>query len=160
MPRARTAPAAPVRQRLVQDSAGDSHLVEVNPAESPISWLHSRGLLSDRLYDAAEAVRRDWEIAGLAPRVTMRWDATPPGSRGGGEAMTDWTTRRIAARDRLDGALAVAGPGLNDILWRVVCAGEGLKAAERALGWPMRSGKLVLTLALQRVADYYRLPGG
>ncbi|WP_255266854.1 DUF6456 domain-containing protein, partial [Sphingomonas adhaesiva] len=42
---------------------------------------------------------------------------------------------------------------------RVVCAGEGLPASERALGWPTRSGRLVLTLALDRVADHYRLPG-
>ncbi|MEO8724228.1 MAG: DUF6456 domain-containing protein, partial [Sphingobium sp.] len=45
----------------------------------------------------------------------------------------------------------------SDILWRVVCAGEGLSAAEQALGWPTRAGKLVLTLALDRVADYYRM---
>ena len=28
---------------------------------------------------------------------------------------------------------------------------------KRALGWPARAGKLVLTLALDRVADFYRL---
>jgi hypothetical protein len=55
--------------------------------------------------------------------------------------------------------LALAGPGLKDILWRVVCACEGLSAAENALGWPARAGKLVLCLALDRAADYYRIPG-
>jgi hypothetical protein len=30
--------------------------------------------------------------------------------------------------------------------------------AEKALAWPTRSGKLVLRLALDRVADFYRLP--
>jgi hypothetical protein len=30
--------------------------------------------------------------------------------------------------------------------------------AETALGWPARAGKLVLGLALDRVADFYRLP--
>jgi Domain of unknown function (DUF6456) len=39
----------------------------------------------------------------------------------------------------------------------VVCAGEAIPAAEQALGWPSRAGRLVLTLALDRVADYYRL---
>lgn len=29
--------------------------------------------------------------------------------------------------------------------------------SETALGWPARAGKLVLTLALNRVADYYRI---
>jgi hypothetical protein len=64
----------------------------------------------------------------------------------------------MAARERFDGAIAAAGPGLSDILWRVACAGEGLSAAEKALGWPTRAAKLVLTLALDRVADWYRVP--
>jgi len=46
---------------------------------------------------------------------------------------------------------------LADILWRVVCAGEGVPEAEKALEWPVRSGKLVLKLALDRVADFYRM---
>jgi hypothetical protein len=32
-----------------------------------------------------------------------------------------------------------------------------LPDAEKAMDWPVRSGKLVLRLALERVADYYRL---
>lgn len=66
--------------------------------------------------------------------------------------------RQIDARARFDAAVAVAGPGLADVLWRVVCAGKGMRTAESALGWPARAGKLVLTLALDRVADYYRMP--
>jgi len=42
-------------------------------------------------------------------------------------------------------------------LWRVVCSGETLPVAEKALQWPARSGKLVLKLALDRVADFYRI---
>ena len=49
------------------------------------------------------------------------------------------------------------GPGLADILWRVVCAGEGMRDAETALGWPARAGQLVLSFALDWIADYYRL---
>jgi hypothetical protein len=29
--------------------------------------------------------------------------------------------------------------------------------AEKALEWPARSGKLVLRIALERVADFYRI---
>ena len=53
--------------------------------------------------------------------------------------------------------MAQAGRGLSDILWRAACAGESLAAAEKALAWPARSGKLVLGLALDRVADFYRI---
>jgi len=37
----------------------------------------------------------------------------------------------------------------------VICAGEGIGGAEKALGWPSRSGKLVLTLALDRLVRFY-----
>ena len=32
-----------------------------------------------------------------------------------------------------------------------------MREAESALGWPARAGKLVLTLALDRIAGYYRI---
>ncbi|WP_228243233.1 DUF6456 domain-containing protein [Porphyrobacter sp. GA68] len=131
--------------------------VAVNVAESPLSWLHARGHLNDRLYAAGEQLRADWERAQLSPSVTMRWD--PVRIKGGPDAGLSPTERQMAAKERFDGALAAAGNGLSDILWRVVCAGEGLPDAERALEWPARSGKLVLRLALDRVADFYRVPG-
>jgi hypothetical protein len=40
-------------------------------------------------------------------------------------------------------------------LWRVVCEGEGVTEAERELGWPARAAKLVLGMALTRLADHY-----
>lgn len=131
--------------------------VAINLAESPLGWLHSRGHLDDRLFDAGERLRADYERAQLSPSVTMRWD--PVRIKGGPDAGLSPTERQIAAKMRFDGALAAAGSGLADILWRVVCAGENLPDAERALSWPTRSGKLVLRIALERVADFYRLPG-
>ena len=130
--------------------------VTVNLVESPLGWLRARGLIDQRQFDAGERLRGDWTIAGLGPRVTMRWDAAPIGSgRRGGDAPLDPTLAGIAAKSRFEGAIAAAGKGLSDVLWRVVCGGEGLEAAEAALGWPKRAGKLVLLMALDRVADYY-----
>lgn len=130
--------------------------VTVNLAESPLAWLHARGHLSDRRFAAGEKLRADWERAQLAPSITSRWDAV---RITGGERGLSPNERQMAARQRFDGAVSAAGPGLSDILWRVVCAGEGLPHAERVLAWPARSGKLVLGLALDRVAGFYRLPG-
>ena len=130
--------------------------VTVNMAESPLAWLHSRGHLSDVQFAAGEALRRDWERAQLAPGITMRWDAVRV-QGGGGDISLTASERQIAARARFEGAVSAAGPGLSDILWRVVCAGETLPLAERAMVWPVRSGKLVLRLALDRVAGFYRL---
>lgn len=147
-------------EQVIEDPAGRAQRVMVNPGESPLSWLHARGHVSDRQCAAGDMLRQDWEKAGLGVRVTMRWDAAPRegGRRGGGGGRGDPTLTQMAARERFDGAVRAAGPGLADILWRVVCAGEGLVAAEKALGWPSRAGKLVLTLALDRVAGWYRVP--
>ena len=141
--------------RRSENAKGKRRSVTVNLSESPIAWLHSRGHLDDRLFDAGEALRSDYEYAQLSPNVTMRWDAVR--IRSTGENGLTGTERQIAAKTRFDGALAAAGKGLEDVLWRVVCAGEGLPEAEKALGWPARSGKLVLRLALDRVADFYRI---
>lgn len=132
--------------------------VTVNLAEAPLGWLKARGLISARQYEAGDRLRMDWERAQLSPSVTMKWDAPPldRGKRGAPEP-DDPTTAQISARRRFDAAVAAVGPGLSDVLWRIVCAGEGMREAERALGWPARAGKLVLGLALDRLADHYRI---
>lgn len=130
--------------------------VTVNLAESPLTWLHSRGHLSDVQFAAGEQLRADWERAQLLPGLTMRWEQIRVDG-GGGERGLNPSERQISARSRFEAAVSAAGPGLSDILWRVVCAGETIPDAERALIWPVRSGKLVLKLALDRVAGYYRL---
>ena len=127
--------------------------VTVNLAESPLGWLRARGLVDARQFEAGERLRGDWTIAGLGPRVTMRWET---GAATTGERL-DPTLAQISARRRVDEALAAVGPGLRDVLWRIVCAGEGMETAERALGWPARAGRVVLTLALDRLADAYGL---
>jgi len=132
--------------------------VTVNLAESPLGWLYARGLLTAAQFDAGERLRGDWERAQLAPRVTMSWGASPISrNRGGSAPGTEASSCQIDARRRFDAALSEAGPGMADILWRIVCAGEGMRDAESALGWPARAGRLVLTLALDRIAAYYRI---
>ncbi|UZK64960.1 DUF6456 domain-containing protein [Sphingomonas sp. M1-B02] len=145
-------------RNVVQGGRG-GRSVTVNLGESPLSWLRARGHVDARQYEAGERLRADYETASLGARVTMRWDGAPraAGRRGASEAL-DPTLAQIAAKRRFDAAVGAAGPGLCDILWRVVCAGEGLAGAEKALGWPMRAGKVVLGLALDRLADHYRLP--
>jgi len=148
---------------IADDAAGPlkkrpTRSVTVNLAESPLGWLLSRGHISRRQFDAGEQLRMDWERSQLAPRVTMAWDAAPVANcRGGAPQLADPSSSQLDARRRFDAAVAAAGPGLADILWRVICAGEGMRDAETALGWPARAGKLVLGLALNRVADYYRI---
>lgn len=132
--------------------------VTVNLGESPLAWLAARGLVTRRQFEAGERMRADYERAGLGARVTMRWDAGPRVQQGRVPgAGADPTLAQIDAKRRFDAAVAGAGRDLADVLWRVACAGEGLEAAERELGWPRRAGKVVLTIALDRLADHYGL---
>ncbi|HVM23428.1 MAG TPA: DUF6456 domain-containing protein [Sphingomicrobium sp.] len=129
----------------------------INAVESPLGWLLARGLITRRQYEAGDRLRADWERGRLSQRVTMIWDSAPVARTRGCSHQPDLSGAQIDARRRFDAAIAHAGRGLADILWRVVCAGEGMRDAETALGWPARAGKLVLSLALDRVADYYRV---
>lgn len=145
-------------ETLRKGRAGAVRSVTVNSVESPLGWLLARGMVTRRQYDAGEQLRLDWERAGLSPSITMKWDAAPVGrQRGGSAGGLDLCASQIDARRRFEAAIAAAGPGLSDILWRIVCAGEGMRDAESALGWPARAGKLVLVLALDRVAEHYRI---
>ena len=141
----------PGRRRAVRS-------VTVNLAESPLGWLLSRGHVSERQFAAGEKLRQDWERAGLPPRVTMCWDAPTidAGPRGPAEPAAA-SDAQLAARRRFEAATRALGPGLADIAWRVVCSGEGMREAETALGWPARAGKLVLAMALDRLAAHYRI---
>lgn len=142
-------------RRLSASDAIDRLNVTVNLAESPLAWLVRRDMITAVQFTASERLRGDFMRAGQAPCVTMRWDPAPISGRGGDRL--DPTTAQIVARQRFDAAVTAVGPGLTDVLWRVVCMGEGLETAERALGWPTRAGKLVLRLALDRLATHYGL---
>jgi hypothetical protein len=136
---------------LPPTDAVDRARVTVNLAEQPLAWLARRGHITPLQLLASERLRHDFHAAQLGPRVTMRWDPQPASRRGDGPA--EPSGGQITARARFDAAVAACGPGLSDVLW----VGEGLEAAERALGWPVRAGKLVLQLALDRLVSHYGL---
>ena len=146
------------QERAPRRGARPVRSVTVNLTESPLGWLKARGLISERQFAAGETLRGDWERASLEPRVTMRWDAPPPGraARGAPDPAAP-TLVQLAAKRRFEEATAAVGDGLSSIWWRVVCGGAGMRAAERALGWPARAGRVVLTIALDRLADHYRI---
>lgn len=133
--------------------------VVLHIGESPLSWLHSRGHLTNRQLLAGEKLRLYYERSNLGPNVTMNWDTLKTGRLGGsGPAEYSATDRMMSAKDKFDASLAVMGSDLADIAWRVICAGKAITSAEKIMGWPARSGKLVLRIALDRLADYYRIP--
>ena len=148
--------------------AGDAAIV-VDDAESPLSWLASRKgpdgrpMLSQQMFDAGERLRRDFEAGQMSDRVTAQWGASiMPGARGRsglpGQTLNG-SERALAARQRVWKALQHAGPGLSSVLLEVCCLSSGLEAAERHLKWPKRSAKLVLLIALERLAQHYGYDG-
>jgi Domain of unknown function (DUF6456) len=146
------------------DVDGVPQTVSVNAAESPLAWLHCRKgrdgapLISDQQYAAGERLRADFTRARLMPRVTSSWSPVThrvkrrSGEPGGAAALLG---SAIAARARVNKSLAEVGPELADILVDVCCFLKGLAEIEAANGWPLRSGKLILQLALTRLARHY-----
>lgn len=138
----------------------------INDAESPLAWLRRRKdkdgkpLISQEEFDAGERLRADFWFARMTPKVTSSWSSTSSSRRerrsapGAGIELQD---RVVAARERVRLALQTVGPELSGVLIDVCCHLRGLEEAERSAGWPQRSGKIVLQLALTRLARHYGL---
>lgn len=150
-------------QRTV-DVAGSRTEVTANASESPLAWLATRkGRDGAPLIDAAqrkagERLAADYERGHGRERTTQVWDAS--GVRG--SAKTDRLTASeaaLSARMRVEAALVAVGPGLAEILVAVCCEEIGLEAAEKRLALPARSGKVVLKLALDRLAAHFGIAG-
>lgn len=142
--------------RRVQNEHGIEDLVVVNQAESPLAWLHARGAIEDVQFEAGERLRRDYTLAQLEPRLCT--DLSAPVVLGGSGPKAAFISDTVlAAKQRLSKALGAVGPGLSDLLFDVCCALKGLEATEKEKSWPRRSGKVVLMLALDRLADHYGL---
>lgn len=137
--------------RLITDGDGREHYVVVNAAESPLALLRRRGFLDAVQYEAGEKLRRDYTIGQLTPRMGVDY-AAPVGGR---SHRADLTETVVAARQRFNQAMRAAGPGLSDVLFDLCCYLTTLEECEKRHGWPRGSAKVVLALALDRLAAHY-----
>jgi hypothetical protein len=132
--------------------------------EGALAWLRQRKdkdgrpLITEVQFNAGEKLAADFWQAQLSPRVTASWSALAPVHRmrratpGLGVDMRDAV---VAARQRFQRALEAVGPELAGILVDVCCHDMGLEASGDASGWPQRAAKVVLDLALTRLARHY-----
>ena len=139
---------------------------DVNPGESPLTWLASRRdsagrpMLSEAQVSAGERLRADLYYARLTPRVTMGWTGLPSASERGAAAAglgSELADNVVAARTRATAALEAVGPELSDILIDVCGHLKGLGEIAEAEGWPRRAARLLLQRALTALARHYGL---
>lgn len=158
--------AEAVERDAVPDlDAGSREKVTVVANESPLAWLRRRRgaggqpLVTDIQLQAGERLRADFERGRLGPRVTADWTAPSldRNRRGPGGGPADLLDAAIAARQRIDAAVRALGPELGSLALDVCCFLVGLEDAERKRGWPRRSAKVVLAIALDRLAAHFGL---
>ena len=137
--------------------------IRVNLAESPLAWLSrrkgadGRAFLSAEEVEAGERLRSDFEAAQLGPAVAQDWRRfLAPAASTGPDAGAAGSAE---ARQRVRAALEALGPGLADVALRVCCFLEGIETCEKRMGWAARSGKVVLKIALDRLAAHHRATG-
>ena len=148
-------------EREVATEAGRTKVV-VDENESPLAWLarrrgrDGRVMIEPHQLQAGERLRAEFTRAHLMPRTTSNWsNPIPSNRRSGGHQASFLPDSVIAARQRVHHALDAVGPEFSGLLVDVCCFLKRLEVAESERGWPARSAKIVLQLALERLARHY-----
>ena len=153
-------------RRFHQSTAGE-RVLDVDHGESPLAWLRKRKgrdgqpLINAWQFEAGERLRADATFGRIGPGLAKpSWQGLLTGSGGGARpagGLADLTDAAIAARARVETALCHVGPDLSKVLVDVCCDLKGLEHIEKARGWPPRTGKVVLGIALTSLARHYGL---
>ncbi|SDT98508.1 hypothetical protein SAMN05428979_0918 [Stappia sp. ES.058] len=145
---------------------GSREVLAVDHGESPLAWLRNRkgadgaALIDAPRFEAGERLRADVTFGRIVPGLaTQSWDGAggTGKKRSGAFGIADLSDATIAARVRVERALAAVGPELAPVLVDVCCELKGLREVEKARRWPPRSAKVVLLMGLERLARHYGL---
>nr|WP_319516483.1 DUF6456 domain-containing protein [uncultured Cohaesibacter sp.] len=138
-------------------------------AESPLHHLANRKKTDGSRYltasqvEAGERLCSDFDRGQLVKSLGINWQGL-----GEAEGSVSKNARRanvgpgfsdiaLDAQDRFRSALKYVGEEFADPLIDFCCFQRGLEEMERTRNWPARSAKLVLSLALARLARHYGL---
>ncbi len=147
---------------IVVNENGAISRKSANMAESPLMRLHYRKdragnhYLDETCFQAGERLRADFTRGQLTPSVTSNWSTFTSGQSGSSASgISDLSDAALAARIRLENALATVGPEFSGVLLDICCFLKGLEQVERERQWPPRSAKLMLKTGLSILARYY-----
>ncbi|MDH6230084.1 hypothetical protein M2281_000656 [Mesorhizobium soli] len=134
----------------------------VNLSESPLGQLMRRKtrdgapFLTEAEFRAGERLRADYTRGQIMPRLGANWEASvASGRRASGNGIAELTDAALAARLRVERAIAAVGPELSGVLIDICCFLKGLELVEAERGWPVRSAKIVLKTALGALSRHY-----
>ncbi len=142
--------------------------MRIDPRGNPLAWLRVRRdksglpLIDTSQFEAGSRFARDFARSRIGAVSSVSWDATgsPSGRRKtGGRVPATLGDAAVDARRRYSAAKAAVGPDFASLLEDVCCLEIGLGSAEKKYGWPPRTAKVVLQLALSALARHYGLIG-
>lgn len=131
--------------------------------KSALDWLRERRqkdgrqMISEIEYRAGDRIRKDFWRARMTPSVTTNYRSALGGrsSSFGGDRALDLQQTALDARERVRSALEAVGNDCANLLIDICCLDKKLTDVELRAGWPKRSGKVILQLALRQLARHY-----